>query len=538
MANEKYRYWLPDKDRNQELHCTDKNSVIIIGANGSGKSKLGAWIERCDFEGVHRIAAQRNLNFSEHVPLKSLKEAEDTVLYGGSDPSFRSNKGPKWGYGQHYTTKLMDDFDAVLAALIAQQNNENQRYVDECKAAKKTGGDMPALRESSLDKLLGIWDEVFPQRGLKMHDASFSAVIPETGVEYPATEMSDGERSVLYLAAQVLCVPEGKMLIMDEPEIHLHRSLTARLWRALERARQDCLFAYITHDIGFAAEHAGSDVVWVKDYDGQNWVCEQVPNSELPDELLLSLIGNRRPVLFVEGRPNGYDAQIYEALYPDFHVVPCGSCEQVKRNTRAYSETSGLNEIRAYGIIDRDYRSDEELEALEAKGVFALKVAEVENLLIVEPIMELAAERFASGDAEEVLSNVKRYVIEERFKPQLDGQVRAATVAALKSAMSGAEFFLGDESTVQNDFEDALRGIDPVGIWRALKGRFEGVAQSGDYGEVLALFSDKSAARSVGHFFGVDDKEYCGKVVRIIAEDPEGPFANALRGYVPELMGS
>ena len=37
--------------------------------------------------------------------------------------------------------------------------------------------------------------------------------------------MSGGERSVLYLVAQVLCVPKAKILIIDEPEIHLHRSI-------------------------------------------------------------------------------------------------------------------------------------------------------------------------------------------------------------------------------------------------------------------------------------------------------------------------
>ena len=76
--------------------------------------------------------------------------------------------------------------------------------------------------------------------------------------------MSDGERSVLYLAAQVLCVPENKTLIIDEPEVHLHPSLMGRLWRALESARPDCLFVFITHDVQFAALHKDSPRIWVK----------------------------------------------------------------------------------------------------------------------------------------------------------------------------------------------------------------------------------------------------------------------------------
>ena len=72
-----YKYWLPNEHGEKQEHITSNNSVIIIGANGAGKSKLGAWIEQQDFEKVHRIGAQRNLNFNENISLKSYSQAED-----------------------------------------------------------------------------------------------------------------------------------------------------------------------------------------------------------------------------------------------------------------------------------------------------------------------------------------------------------------------------------------------------------------------------------------------------------------------------
>ena len=80
-----FTYFLPDENGNKTEHGTTSNAVIIIGANGSGKSKLGAWIEQNDFENVHRIGAQRNLNFNENIPLKSYSQAEDLVFYGTAD---------------------------------------------------------------------------------------------------------------------------------------------------------------------------------------------------------------------------------------------------------------------------------------------------------------------------------------------------------------------------------------------------------------------------------------------------------------------
>ena len=76
-----FKYALPDENNNPVSQEIDSNSLIIIGANGSGKSKLGAWIEENDTENVHRIGAQRNLNFNEYIPLKSYEKAKNSVLF-------------------------------------------------------------------------------------------------------------------------------------------------------------------------------------------------------------------------------------------------------------------------------------------------------------------------------------------------------------------------------------------------------------------------------------------------------------------------
>lgn len=136
------------------------------------------------------------------------------------------------------TTKLMDDFDNVLAAIIALKNNDNDKFVNECKKSNIDNWPKPPF--TAIDKLIQIWDEIFPQRQLKVDDSKFLAS-PRNGLEpsYNSNKMSDGERAVLYLGAQVLCVPKGKILIIDEPEVHLHRSIMDRLWSKLEKFRSD-----------------------------------------------------------------------------------------------------------------------------------------------------------------------------------------------------------------------------------------------------------------------------------------------------------
>lgn len=95
INTKEYKYNLPNNNGNKIEYTTKANSVIIISPNGSGKSKLGAWIEKNNSENVHRIGAQRNLNFNQNIQLKSFNEAENIVLYGSSN---QKNKGYRWDW--------------------------------------------------------------------------------------------------------------------------------------------------------------------------------------------------------------------------------------------------------------------------------------------------------------------------------------------------------------------------------------------------------------------------------------------------------
>ena len=286
--------------------------------------------------------------------------------------------------------------------------------------------------------MIEIWSSVLPQRKLIEDDSHFFAVLSKDGKEekYSSTQMSDGERAVLYLTAQVLCVPENKVMIIDEPEIHLHRSIMNRLWKTLESYRPDCLFIYITHDLQFAAAHGNVDKIWIKEFDGQNWKFEKIEGSELPEELTLEILGSRKNVLFVEGERNSYDLQLYTEIYRDYLVVPCGGCDQVIARTKAYRNSQMLHDCQVYGLIDRDYRSDHEISVLNNNGIYTLDVAEVENLFLVEELIRLMSSRFGVSDIEQAVEDVKHFVIDTKFSNMIERQICQSVVAEIKYQLS------------------------------------------------------------------------------------------------------
>lgn len=531
-----YTYWLPDETGNRVDYTTESNSVIVVGGNGAGKSKLGAWIEQQNFETVFRIAAQRKLNFRETIVFKPYSDSIDIVHFGNVVKKIgdRHQGGSKWNWGSAFTTKMIDDFDNVLSSLLALNSNETDNYFEECRKAEELMVSKPDIPKRVIDKLFCIWDEVLPQRTLSLKDSKFFVTFTKDGknINYSATEMSDGERSVLYLAAQVLSVPKNKILVMDEPELHLHPSIMNRLWRALERYRSDCLFIYITHDLQFASMHSHAEKIWVKEYDGRNWKLQKIEDKDLPEELLLEILGSRKNVIFVEGESNSYDTQLYTELYPNYLIVPCGGCSQVIARTKAFRNNPELHKCKVYGIIDRDFRSEHEIKKYKSKGIYTINVAEVENLFLVEELIKLMAEQFGEN-VDTAFHNVKQFVIDVRFSNQINGQICESVVAEIKYRLSSAEISKTDETKAKESLESVLSSIDYDQIKSEQEQKFQQVLNSGNYKEVLKVYNKKDLSKSIGHFLGIDNKYYCSKVISLLRGSKHDEIVAALSPYLP-----
>lgn len=527
--DKKYKYSLPNENDEKEEYTTDNNSLIIIGANGSGKSKLGAWMEQNNLEGIHRVGAQRSLNFKEFISLKSYEQASNLLLYGQDKKEV--NKGARWHYGEQYTTKLLDDYEYALSSIIALKNKQIEKYLKECKEKDTQGIAHDRVPENAIDVLKRIWKSVFPQREIDFSDSKVTAVYNENEthqISYKGNEMSDGERVGLYLIAQCLSVPQNKTIIIDEPEIHLHRSIMNRLWSEIEKERSDCLFVYITHDTQFAAQHKKSDKIWVKSFDGSVWEMEGLNDisNGLPERLLLNILGNRKKVLFVEGTEGSYDTKLYSEIYKDFYVVPCGSCTAVINRTKAMKNTPLLHHLECYGIIDRDYRVDEEIEVLKKHDIYTIEVAEVENLFLVEEVLEVINNILHPVDDSKV-DEIKK-AINKRFKAQKNGQICEALVSELKYQLNIIDISSKKEDEVKEKFEEAYKNIIYDDIKKGVEEKFNGAHE---YKKVLKVFNCKRLSNEPESVFGI--KSYYDFIIGQLNGDRVTEIVDAIRGYLP-----
>ena len=173
----------------------------------------------------------------------------------------------------------------------------------------------------------------------------------------------------------------------------------------------NCIFVYLTHNIEFA-ESRNAKKIWIKSYninDNLGWDIQEIPDSEIPQELLLEILGSRRPILFCEGvmeKDNTYsDAQIFEILYPYFTIKPVHSCKDVINYTKAFNAIPN-NPCKAYGIIDSDFRTEEQLAQLASENIFSNNVSEIENLFLCEDFLRGMA-NWLHVDADKCFSEIE-----------------------------------------------------------------------------------------------------------------------------------
>lgn len=485
------KLYLPHTDgSNLKLEIEHNGSVVIVGANGAGKSRLGAWIERnsgSDTDLVHRISAQRALDIPEYAEVKTLEQATNNLLWGHDSPEYaKKHYQADFKWSGKPTTSLQNDYQKVLSALFATSAERDRNHAEETKKLEEY---IP-VKDSPIDILINIWDEIFPHRQIKLQDGKVRA-FDQAGTEYHGMEMSDGERVALYLMGQCLVAPSGSTFVVDEPEIHLHTSIMQALWNKLEEAKKDCLFVYITHDLGFASTRVGSKNIWVKKFDGINyWHWNFMPEiDEFPESLLLELMGNRRTIVFVEGEKGGKDHIIYQAIFPNYHVVPRNGCQQVIDSAKAMALNNSFHHVKVFGIIDRDYRTEKEIEALRKLNIHAIEVAEIENILLNESILRIVAKNQSMNPEEAIQKSLN--IAKNLLNEDMERQVSLRTCKVVGNKLIRIDNRAIGLESIKSTVNQATSNLDIESIYKVNHQLYTDLLSSESLDDILKYFNHK-----------------------------------------------
>lgn len=516
----------PSKEQaaGSDLQLRDR-VLVVIGANGAGKSRFGAWLDMQDIKTHHRVSAHRSLTFPDRVQPTDLAEAERKLYYGNIKDELPAHYRQHSRWSNNPATALLNDFDPLVTVMVSESFLVSDTY----RVSMQSTAEYQVPPVTRLDQVKSIWEAVLPARELVITGSRFETRNRQSAEIYHAREMSDGERGIFYLIGEALSVPRNGVFIIDEPELHLHRAIQSRLWDAIEASRPDCTFIYITHDLGFAASRRDATKVWLREYSGGKWDWEVVPESDdLPEALLLEVMGSRRPILFVEGDKSSLDYFIYGRLFPRHTVMPCGSCSDVIHSTMSFNAKEALHHQTCLGIIDNDGRVQEDIDALIGKGIYTIPVALIENIFLVEPLLELAMTKLGH-DISTGFVNIKHRVFEavtrnrERIVSNL---VRQEIETKLRTIGGSRDGLMQLAAT----YRSALDGIDPSALYTAWDRVIGRVIDEEDYAGALRYYKIKGLPAEAGHVLGTGYPELIMRWLRSgVAEE----VVTAMRDSIP-----
>lgn len=523
-----------------EVDTSENRQIIIIGANGSGKTRFANRMMQDIGDKAFKMSA-----------IKALYGRDDESLMPGSiDMLYRSVTDGGSGI---IRADIKGEFDRMLALMLHEEMENliefKYRPVAENVADDRSGkikarhARRDVLPSTRLDRLIGLWQKVFPDNKILIESGQMIFASDRSDDTYSSSKLSAGERAVLYYIGASMFAPEGGVVFVESPDLLLHPSSTRSLWDSIEQLRPDCTFIYITHDLSFASTRGDGTTVWVKSCDpGRGeWDYDFMTSADgINDEVYLAIVGARKPVLFIEGDGvNSIDAKLYPLIFREYTVKSLGGCDRVIESTRTFNSLRAFHNLDACGIVDRDRRDEGEVSYLRKKRIFVPNVAEIENIFMIEAVIRAVARHYRR-DENEVFAKVKKSIM-RLFESDLRQQALMHTRHIVKKTVEHRiDGRFANINKLEEHINDLCQSINPRGIYEQYCRDFRRYVSEGDYDSVLRVYNRKTmlseshVARACG--LRRDDKDSYIRAILTILKDDRGP-ASAIRSAIRATFG-
>ncbi len=509
-------------DGHQPDVLIESKQITIIGTNGAGKSRFCSALVDELGDKAYRISALKAL-----FPSPS----SATPLPGSIDDLFNRMNAAN----PQVKNTAETEFDKLFYVMLSDEFRELMNF-----KAHKLMDEQMEFPKTKLDITVKKWQEVFPKNKVLRENGKLMFTSEGYEDKYPLLRLSDGEKSVLYYIGAVQYAMPDAAILVDDPETFIHSSIMRTLWNVLEQMRPDCTFIYNTHDVEFASSRIDNQCVWVKEFDPEAmaWDYEVMPSSRNLDTALLDLLGSRKPVLFIEGDDkHSIDSRLYPLIFPEYTVKPLGSCNKVIETVRSFGDLQNFHQLESRGIVDRDRRSDEEVDYLRRKNILVPNVAEVENILMLEGVIRAVA-LYRRRNPDIVFPKVKKRVIAMFTKELKQQALQHVRHRVKRDVEKRIDMKFTSINALENHMVELVSEINPRGLYDQLCREFHVYEDNNDYASILKVYNQKlmlieSNVSTLCGYKGKDD--YIRGVLNILKGNSE--HAHAIRHAIKQCFG-
>lgn len=382
-----------------------KNTVVIVGANGAGKSSFVSELKKTTLPNLCVLPAQKYLIFNKNAFQRdkiTIESYQQRMHENYIDIARNISEEHKINQYFSYTfTFLITSLIKEYSEIATRKMRNEEDYRD---------------KTPIWEQLEEIWNQLIPNITFEIDPNEREIYAHKKGNRYGLNGLSDGEKCIIFYIGNVLTAPENSYIVVDEPETFLNPSIYNKLWDSLILKRQDCQFIFTSHTMDFVNSRINCRYIWCKNFKYPNEFDLKLLEKEndFPTSLLTELIGSRKPILFCEGDYNSLDYQIFSKIFLEYNIKPVGGHQNVINYTKGYNQISEIHENRAIGIIDSDFIEDSEIEKYKKYKVFTLAFNEIEMLLLDENIIHSVLKPFKKEEEiNAIIDNFKNTFFDE-----------------------------------------------------------------------------------------------------------------------------
>lgn len=363
--------------------------VVLAGPNGVGKSRIlqavmdslrggaphvkltveatcpeeaAAWLQ----SSVSTTDAQPRSRLQQHLQRQQKRGA-----VRGSILNFDANRvfervnplQPSWDYTNPFDEMMewaftynvaKQRFDDVINSMLRRVRSLKDEIATRAMQLQAGGKkDMPLDFEDPLAAFKTAFRQLLPGKTLAPINERTQTLqyrIDGSSVDLPLESLSSGEREVVTIVFDFLLRdPQDSIIIIDEPELHLHPELSYRLIRTLRGVGQRNQFILSTHSPDIISASLDNSVIFVSPpavVDGKpvNQARPVVEDDEMAQILRslghsIGVIALGRRIVLIEGEHTSLDKQLYGSILGDdinnLVLVPVGGQETLATLARS-----------------------------------------------------------------------------------------------------------------------------------------------------------------------------------------------------------
>lgn len=421
--------------------------VIIAGANGAGKTRLKEAIV---------TTLQGNPLVSMTIEA-TRKEEEDPKYFGNSELHILQNQksqvltnyinSRKYGSGRYVGSLVQIDSNRSIQSLTYNKVNwlggdpddqdspsnfyfnpftnrwqdfvnyihqksasRDKKLADELKINPSDGELIIARNPDPFKKYQQIFEDLLP--GKKLLDINPAQpkefqYQDESGQNLSFRSLSSGEQEVIKVLFDVARKEiRHSVIIVDEPELHLHPTLTFKLIESLKSIGEHTnQFIFLTHSADLISTYYSTGNVYFIDSSqtGSNQAHRLSDLNHTHNELVqligenLGLFAVGKKIVFIEGESSSIDRLTYhkisQSVNPELKISHVGSVTNIGALKIIEEQLrNSIFGVNMYMLRDRDGLRADQIQELEQGGkLICLKRRHIENYFLNELIIHKVA---------------------------------------------------------------------------------------------------------------------------------------------------